>query len=127
MFADIPPLWCFMYLNYSDIKILKEKIHSDTAVLRKTREHLNLQISKLSANTQTEEILIQMKKTVSKLDEQIILLVTFGSIIDRVKEDYTLGEQKITDRIDNCVAMDKTGMVSFQTAGNIDLFTRLLR
>ena len=68
-----------------------------------------------------------MKKTVSKLDEQITLLVTFGSIIDRVKEEYTLGEQKITDRIDNCVAMDKPGMVSFQTAGNIDLFTRLLR
>ena len=116
-----------MYLNYSEISLLKEKIHSDTAVLRNLRERLNRQIYKLSANTQTEEILLQMKKSVQKLDEQIDLLKMFGSIIDRVQEEYTLGEEKITDRVDNFVAFDKPDLVPFQTAGNIDLFTRLLR
>ena len=116
-----------MYLNYSEIKILKEKIHNDTAVLRNLRERLNRQISKLSANTQTEEILVQMKKSEQKLEEQIDLLVTFGLIIDRVKEEYTRGEDKIMDRIDNYVSKDKPGLVPFQAAGNIDFFTRLLR
>ena len=127
MSADIPPFRCFMYLNYYEISILKEKIHSDTAVLRNLRERLNRQIYKLSANTQTEKILLQMNKSVQRLDEQIDLLITFGLIIDRVKEEYTLGEEKITDRVENCIVPGKAVLVPFQSAGNIDLFTRLLR
>ena len=120
-------LWCFMYLNFSQLTELTRKTENDAAVLTQLKERFDAQIIRLCENTQTEAIAAEMKRTSEQLAKEIHTLKAVTAILQRAAEEYDHGETKITDYLEDGESNPKSGFVSYRRFRNIDFFIRLLK
>lgn len=116
----------FMYLNYSKLNLLKSELERDYAFLTKEKEHFDRQIARISLNTQTEAVVVEMRNTSGKLEKHIQAVKVMIAVLKRIEEEYTQCEDRITDRIENGKAPGKFSIAFFRKYDD-SAFRRLLR
>lgn len=116
-----------MYLNFSQLAELTQKIETDAAVITQLKERFDGQIIRLGENTQTESIAAEMKKTSELLANEINKLKAVTAILQRAAGEYNNGEKNISDYLEDGESDPKSGLVSYRSIRNTELFRRLLK
>ena len=115
-----------MYLDFTKLSSLKSNLLRDKAVSEREKERLELQIAKLATNTQTETVVSDLKRISAELDGQLEAAKRLVSILERVAEIYSQGEDRITEHIEDGEEPEKKSFVSYQSNPDADVFRRLL-
>lgn len=115
-----------MYLDFTKLSSLKSNLLRDKAVLEREKERLELQIAKLATNTQTETVVSDLKRISAELDGQLEAAKRLVSILERVAEIYSQGEDRIIGYIENGEEPEKKSFVSYQSIPDAGIFRRLL-
>lgn len=117
----------FMYFDYKKIEILKNSLTKDRDLLINEKEELEKQIIRLTENTQTEQVIADMRNTSKIIDEELHSLKLIISGLNKISEEYLSGEESIVERIEDGEGIKKNPIVSFQRYPGADIYGKLLK
>lgn len=86
-----------------------EKLDRAAAALVRAREKIEYERKRLAVNTGLEGVKADIKKTVDKLDDEIIIAKKLKLSLDKISELYDSGEQHIKDTVEGGEYSIKSG------------------
>lgn len=111
-----------MVINFEKLLQLADILDNEVICLGTAKEKIELEGKRFAANSGTEGIIAEIKKTAGALEEKSERLKKLEYALIRISELYQSGERRIEEKAEGGIKGNKTEFVAGKPIGSVNSF-----